>query len=114
MPCYVDNMINYGRRIGNAGPNWCHLIADTPDELHAMAARIGLLRRWFQDGRRPHYDIGTYRVRDLAISFGAITCERRDFVEHMRRINASAHWRPPQTPSGADQAADPPTQSTEP
>jgi len=34
-----------------------HLTADTLDELHAEAARIGLQRRWFQSGRHPHYDV---------------------------------------------------------
>lgn len=38
------------------------------------------------------------------------TCEQ----EQADHLNASAHWHPPQTPSGADQAADLPKQSTEP
>jgi hypothetical protein len=28
----------------------CHLFADTEEELHAMAAQIGLDRRWHQQG----------------------------------------------------------------
>ncbi|QWQ39587.1 DUF4031 domain-containing protein [Streptomyces sp. YPW6] len=28
--------------------HWCHLTADTEDELHAFAARLGLRRSWFQ------------------------------------------------------------------
>jgi hypothetical protein len=31
----------------------CHMIADTEAELHAMAARIGVARRWCQGD---HYD----------------------------------------------------------
>ena len=36
----------------------CHMLADTLDELHAMADRIGVARRHFQtDSSAPHYDI---------------------------------------------------------
>ena len=77
MSVYVHPMINQGKRIGRAGPHWCHMIADTLDELHEMAGRIGLKRAWFQNhGSTPHYDIGTERIRALAIKFGAIDCER--------------------------------------
>ena len=41
-----------------------HLIADSLDELHAFAAKIGLKRYWFQDAKKlhPHYDITTRRM----------------------------------------------------
>jgi hypothetical protein len=42
----------------------CHMIADTDEELHAMADKIGVLRKWFQGD---HYDI-TQSKRVLAIS----------------------------------------------
>jgi hypothetical protein len=85
MSVYVDPMVNYGKRIGRAGPMWCHMIADTLDELHALAQRIGLRRSWFQNhGRTPHYDIGTERVRALAIVHGALDCVRRAPAAHSR------------------------------
>lgn len=35
-----------------------HLVADSLDELHAFAQKIGLKREWFQDHpKHPHYDI---------------------------------------------------------
>jgi hypothetical protein len=34
-------------------PTSCHMFSDSLDELHAFAARIGLRRAWFQDGRFP-------------------------------------------------------------
>jgi hypothetical protein len=58
---------------------WCHLFADTQDELHAFAARLGLRRSWFQPGpaRRDgspspywHYDL-TARKRQQALRLGA-------------------------------------------
>lgn len=92
MSCYVDKTaIGYGRMV------MCHLVADTPTELHAMADRIGVARRWFQDPKTmkvstPHYDISKGK-RELAIDAGAIECERNAFVAHVRRIRTSEAWR---------------------
>ena len=40
---------------------WSHLLADDPDELHAMAAALGIPRRGYQQHRRSaalnHYDL---------------------------------------------------------
>lgn len=67
MTVYVDNMrANYGRMI------MCHMVADTDEELHAMADRIGVARRWFQDkSSSPHYDIALSK-RELAVAAGAV------------------------------------------
>ena len=57
----------------------CHMIADSLDELHAMADKIGMERRWFQvppKASHPHYDIPQER-RKMAIALGALeVCER--------------------------------------
>ena len=91
MPVYVDRARNgYGRMV------MCHMIADTPAELHAMADRIGVARRWFQQPPKAsfwHYDIAQTR-RTLAIAAGAIDCERNDFVAAVRRIRASQAFLP--------------------
>lgn len=93
MSVYVDSaFIGFGRM------KMCHLIADTPAELHAMADKIGVARRWFQDPKTmkkvstPHYDVSKSK-RELAIEAGAIVCERNAFVEHVRRIRTSEAWR---------------------
>ena len=48
-------------RLGPVDDRWSHLVADTDDELHAFAARMGMRRAWFQDkaGRphQAHYDV---------------------------------------------------------
>ena len=88
MSVYVDSSIyGYGRMV------MCHMIADTPEELHAMADRIGVARKWFQDpagGKASfcHYDIAKSK-RQLAVEAGAIECDRNFFVAAMRRIRAS-------------------------
>ena len=52
----------------------CHMLADSDDELHAMAERIGVDRRWGQSadkGSGSHYDLPSSH-RDLAVQCGAI------------------------------------------
>jgi hypothetical protein len=65
-----------GRRYRN---RWSHLTADTKDELHAFAKRLGLRRVWFQD--KPHglwhYDV-TAPKRAQAIRLGAQPISWRD------------------------------------
>jgi len=88
---YVDKAIY---RFGNM--IMCHMIADTPDELHTMADEIGVARRWLQQPPRAsfwHYDIAKSK-RELAIKAGAIECDRNDFVAHLRRIRASEAFGP--------------------
>jgi len=68
MAIYVDDMnASYGRM------KMCHLIADTDEELHAMAEKIGVARKWHQAPPKhdSHYDIALSK-KALAISFGAI------------------------------------------
>ena len=63
----------------------CHMVADTLDELHAMADRIGVARRHFQNkpGGTPHYDICKAK-RALAVRDGAKEVDKREMVRHMR------------------------------
>ena len=58
-----------------------HMMADTLDELHAMAATLGLKREWFQDHpRHPHYDICQSK-RAQAIKLGAVPMTSLDLVK---------------------------------
>jgi hypothetical protein len=67
MPVYVDDFFAaYGRM------KMCHLLADTDEDLHAMADVIGVDRRHYQNTvSGPHYDIAKSK-RELAIAAGAI------------------------------------------
>lgn len=86
MPAYVDNMrASFGRMV------MCHLVADTLDELHAMADRIGVARRWYQGPpttRWPHYDIALSK-RALAVQAGALEIEWRDAPAVSKRCLAA-------------------------
>lgn len=80
----MDQLQNYGWRLGES----CHLIADSVDELHAFAARIGLRRSWFQEKSTPHYDL-TAKRREAALNIGAIECDRKCFVAKVRELRAA-------------------------
>lgn len=62
----------------------CHMLADTEEELHSMADRIGINRKWFQNDRYPHYDICKSK-RAIAIQNGAMEIDRKQFVKLARK-----------------------------
>lgn len=76
MAVYVDDFnAPFGRML------MCHMMADTLEELNAMAGKIGVAGRWIQlEGRFPHYDICLSKKK-LAIQCGAIECTARDLVK---------------------------------
>ena len=79
MSCYVDALLDYGWKYGPS----CHLLADTEEELHAMAYKIGMKRSWFQVGGKaemPHYDLVASR-RKRAVDFGAVEIDRKRLCE---------------------------------
>lgn len=84
MSVYVDKAIYKYRRM-----IMCHMVADSPAELHAMARKIGVRRRWYQaSASTPHYDVCKSK-RALAVEAGALECDRNAFVAALRRIRAS-------------------------
>ena len=100
MSVYVDDAFvggDWGKWIGGG-----HLQADTADELHEFAARLGLKRSWFQSkpGRPEydHYDL-TRSKRDLALRIGAIDEGSRGAVrralarQQQREAEAAGHRR---------------------
>jgi hypothetical protein len=58
----------------------CHMVADSTEELLAMAERIGVSHRWLQKAgtRHEHFDVCLSKKKD-AISAGAIELTRREF-----------------------------------
>lgn len=90
MAVYVDDMKAPYRPPHRPGRTYVmsHMIADTAVELHAMADRIGVARRWYQGD---HYDI-TQAKRRLAIRAGAIEVSR---MELGRKVIAARRARMP-------------------
>jgi len=80
MAVYVDDArIPYGRMI------MAHMMADTHEELVAMADRIGLDRRWIQHGgtHREHFYVCILKRR-TAIYHGAHAVSMRRIAELMK------------------------------
>lgn len=85
MSVYVDDAFvggDWGRWSGGG-----HMQADTTDELHTFAARLGLKRSWFQSkpGRpdHDHYDL-TCGKREQAIRLGAVAETWREAARRNR------------------------------
>ncbi|MFM7409391.1 MAG: DUF4031 domain-containing protein [Actinomycetota bacterium] len=60
---------------------WCHMVSDTSyDELHEIAAVLGIPRRGFQGD---HYDLPE-EYRDRAIALGATAVGSRELLTRLR------------------------------
>ena len=85
MAVYVDELQVWPNAWGPFRAGSCHLAADTLEELHEFAARLGMKREWFQDHKKhPHYDLVKSR-RDRAIRLGAKPVSSREIVNVWRR-----------------------------
>lgn len=80
MSVYVD-----GERHRFGRMQMGHMMADTTEELLAMADRIGVARKWIQYPGEPkeHFDV-CWSKRVLAVSYGAFRVSPRKFVELIR------------------------------
>lgn len=89
MSVYVDHLVVWG---GDDAPSCfrnkpsCHMYADSLEELHAMATKIGLRLSWFQNHRTlQHYDLVTSK-RVLAVRYGAIEHDRYQAVTKWKEL----------------------------
>lgn len=98
MAVYVDHLFSMPSkdprafRVGESrGHQWCHMWADTEEELHVMADKLKLKRSWFQ--AKPflaHYDLTPGR-REAAIRAGAL---EYNVAQWKRGIKHSAITQP--------------------
>lgn len=90
MTVYVDDLARYPTKIPCFRLGSCHMMADTLDELHAMAAKIGLKRAWFQDHpHHPHYDL-TASKRVDALQAGAVYKSAKEQARERRARRSCA------------------------
>jgi hypothetical protein len=107
---YVDDAY-ITATVGRHASRWCHLTADTQEELHEFAARIGLRRDWFQNEGKStwHYDVTAGKRRQAvaagaqeitwremgALVTGRWAAERNDQAQEADRLAAQAGdaWR---------------------
>ncbi|HVJ38761.1 MAG TPA: DUF4031 domain-containing protein [Stenotrophomonas sp.] len=85
MTVYIDDAVQLWRE-----QRWAHLMADTLPELHAMAARLGIPRRAFQNKLSgAHYDVPE-PLREQAIALGAQAISRHTDRELLKAVIANA------------------------
>jgi hypothetical protein len=89
---YVDDMrATFGNMV------MCHMIADSVEELNAMADKIGVQRKWFQ--AKPsgdHYDIAMSK-RKLAVKHGAVEITQRQCAGMCLRNRTLGYMGDPET-----------------
>ena len=96
---YVDDW-RQRATVRDRADRWSHMLADDPDELHAMAEALGIPRRGYQIHRRSpalnHYDLPEI-LRRQAIALGAVPVTWRQMARLTRQ------WRragAPPAPAG--------------
>lgn len=90
MTVYVDDMhLSPVGRLGRM--KMSHMIADSTDELLAMADRIGLARRWLQAAgtAREHFDV-SMSLRKKAVAAGAVEITMRELAMRCRERRETA------------------------
>ena len=83
MTVYVDDM--HRSPMGRLGRmKMSHMLADTTEELLAMADKIGLARRWMQNPgtASEHFDVSK-SVRAMAVAAGAKEITMREAAQIM-------------------------------
>jgi hypothetical protein len=87
---YIDSMFAAYRRM-----KMCHMVADTTDELLAMADRIGVQRKWIQNPGSPteHFDVCQSK-RAEALKLGAVDADRLTLVNVIRKKRAATPGKP--------------------
>jgi hypothetical protein len=78
MAAYVDALFRLESKNPQAfalgqktGHRWCHLWADSEEELHTFAALLGMRRSWVHVTSLAHYDL-TPNKRAQALRHGAL------------------------------------------
>lgn len=86
MAIYVDFVC-----IEFRGHKWCHMLADTLQELHEFAALIDVDKRLFhRNASYPHYDV-TVQMRETAIEYGALPADRRKIIECAKKLKIESN-----------------------
>ncbi|MGI8761073.1 MAG: DUF4031 domain-containing protein [Jatrophihabitantaceae bacterium] len=94
MACYVDTVRAYPGA-GLRYTEFCHLLADTRDELHAIADALGIPRRFFQDHPwRWHHDLpAPFRARAVELGAREVTMHEVGALLRARRAALGGRTR---------------------
>ncbi|MDP9093663.1 MAG: DUF4031 domain-containing protein [Actinomycetota bacterium] len=92
MATYVDTVRSYPGR-GLRFTEFCHLLADTREELQEIADALGIPQRFFQDHPwRWHHDIpGHLRARAIELGAREVTIHEVGALLRIRRARIAAN-----------------------
>lgn len=84
MAVYVDDM-RKPVRLNRFTANWSHMFADSSEELHDFAVKLGLKTSWLQNEGtwKEHYDV-TDTTRREALKNGAVPVTYRETAKFMQ------------------------------
>lgn len=91
MSVYIDDMEKPYRNRPDRIYKLNHMIADSVDELHEMAQKIGLKSQWFQPKSFPHYDV-TIAKKKEAIKLGAEAVSTRELIQKIKELRKSYEY----------------------
>lgn len=104
MTVYVDDVFIHAT-VGRITSRWCHLTADSTEELVSFARRIGLRPGWIQARGtwKEHFDV-TEPKRRLAVANGAVEQTSREAIQRLRGRDPryGAGEAPAQPPAAAE------------
>ena len=102
MTVYVDDMyltkMGEFKRRGGGVMKMSHMVADSTEELIAMAEKIGVHRRWIQKAGTPweHFDVAL-AAREQAVRAGAVPITMRQLAMFCRERRSAPPVNPQQS-----------------
>lgn len=83
MGVFVDDM-RLPKKVKNLDRVWSHMGADSLEEMHQFARKLGLKRSYFQISSSgiPHYDV-TEKVRAKAVKMGAEELTTKELYQRL-------------------------------
>lgn len=86
MTVYIDKPRQHSLKLYSSNW-WSHIFADTEEELHLFAARLGLNKGWFQNNKYPHYDLNGFKGHKKALSMGAILVSTKEYLRERQKTS---------------------------
>lgn len=84
MAVYIDDAYIHAK-VGRIVTKWCHLTADSTEELVSFARKIGMKPQWIQHAGtwKEHFDVTETR-RFKAVEHGAVEIGYRDTITFLQ------------------------------
>ena|SRR3990167_10785542 len=98
MTVYVDQLSlrhPKSKRAARYGIHWCHMFADTVEELQEFAIqKLGLKAEYLHNSVVPHIDLSPPK-RKLALKHGAIKVQTKEYILRVKLASMKPEISPP-------------------